>query len=188
MKNTIAIVIAFMMIACGGTKKYTDAENVAYDNLRQLVQSKSFIVRSNTASPMVSNAFMQVANTNILGPGNTANNINIASTSNWLRVVGDTINGNLPFFGEQNFGGSLGSQHQGIEFDSSPENYKVTEHTDKHKIDINFQIEDEYRGNERYNVFITVFPNNSSTIRINSTSRSSIEFRGDVSSWSEEKE
>ena len=179
--------LAILLISCGNTKTYTEQEQRAFQTVKDMVTARNFEIESNFARPMASVAFTQVANSGILGLGNTANSINISGTSNNLSVKGDTISGHFPYFGEQHFGGGYpGASHQGIEFKDIPENYEMTIDEKKHVITINFSIDDQYRNNERYNLFITIFQNKSSSIQINSTNRSSIEFVGSARSLKED--
>lgn len=180
MKNIFyLIIIIFATTACSNTKTYTEQDNQAYQALQDMVTSQKFEIQSNFARPLATTAFTQLANTNILGPGNTASNIDISGNSNGLTIKGDTISGIFPYFGEVQGGGTYpGTTHQGIEFKGVPENYKMTVNDEKHSVNINFRINDQFRSNENYNVFITLFPNNRSTIQINSTNRTSIEYSG----------
>ncbi len=180
MKNVFYIVMAIFIMSCSNSKSYTAQEDRAYQQLQELVASKNFEITSHTARPMASTALIQVANSNILGPGNSATNINLIGNVNSLKVMGDTIKGYLPFYGERFFGGNPGSNNNGIEFNDTPEDYQVKFNESKHIVIISFKIRDEYRGNERYNINMTMFPNNTSTINVQSMSRTSIEFLGNV--------
>jgi hypothetical protein len=187
MKQIGYILVLTIILSCSGTKTYTEQDLQQYSQLKALVESKQLQIRSNFARPMATTAFMQVANSGILGPGNSATNIDIASNSNLLKIQGDSITGYFPFFGEQRFGSSYPSgNNQGIDFKGIPKDYKVTENDAKHSVTINFKINDQHRTNEHYNVFITVFPNKRSTIQINSTNRTSIEFSGSIQALKEE--
>jgi hypothetical protein len=187
MKNALYIVISLLLLGCGTKKPFTEQDHQAFENLQAIVNAKRLEITSNWARPMVTTAFMQVANTNILGPGNTASSINLTSNSNSLKVKGDTISGYFPYFGEVQFGGGYAnSNHQGIEFKDIPEDYTVTVNDDKHTVELNFKIADQYRSNERYNVFITLFQNKRSSIQINSTNRTSIEYTGSIDQLKED--
>lgn len=181
MKVLAYLAVLLMIFSCGGTKNYTDEENRAYDNLQNLVNSKRFEIISNRARPMATLALQQLANANMLGPGNTAGSIDITSNANFLKMKGDSVSAFFPFYGEQNFGGgSYGGSHLGIEFDAVPENYDVTFDDEKHRANIRFKAKDKYRSNEFYNIYITIFPNYRSVIQVQSTSRTAIEFTGAV--------
>lgn len=177
--------LLILCFGCGSGKEFTEQEHQAYRNLQDLVASKSFEIVSTTARPMASAAFGKVANSRILGPGNNASHIDITSNSNRLVVNGDSIRGYLPFFGDQNFGGGYTGNHSGIEFNDVAENYTVTLNDKQHAVDIRFGIADKYRNSDRYDIMITLFPNNRSTIRVQSTTRSSIEYTGWVKATEE---
>lgn len=186
MKYVMFIVMSMFTLGCSNSKSYTAQEDRAYQQLKELVASQNFEVTSHTARPMASTAFIQVTNSNILGLGNSATNINLIGNANSLKVMGDTIKAYLPFYGEQFFGGNPGINNNGIEFNDMPEDYQVKLNDSKHIVEISFKIRDEFRGNERYDINMTLFPNNTSTINVQSTSRSNIEFLGNVKSLSEE--
>lgn len=177
-----------MLMGCGSNKEFTEQDHQAYRNLQDLVASKSFKIVSNSATPRASAAFTRVANSNILGPGSSANNIDITTNTNYLTVKGDSILGFLPYYGEQNFGGGYNGNHSGIEFKDVPKEYEVINNDKKHSVDILFKIDDQYRNSDRYDIRITLYPNNRSNIRVQSTSRSSIEYLGRVSKLEEAKE
>lgn len=188
MKIAIYIGLMLMFLNCGTNKTYSEKEYQDFERLKRIVNDKKLEVTSNFARPMATAAFMQVANTNILGPGNTASNIDITSNSNNFKIKGDTISGYFPYFGEQRFGGGYpGANHQGIEFKGIPEDYGVDIKYAKHTVNIRFKIEDDHRSNERYNVFITLFPNNRSNIQISSTNRTPIEFTGTMKELKEDE-
>lgn len=189
MKHILAYCVLFILfIGCSSSKEFTEQDNQDYQKLQDLVASKSFEIVSNSAMPMASASFSKVANSRILGPGNSAGNIDISSNSNRLVVEGDSIRGFLPFFGDQNFGGGYNGNHSGIEFNAIPQDYKVSLDDKKHAIDIRFKIADQYRNSERYDMIITLYPNYKSTIRVQSTNRSGIEYTGRVSKLEETKE
>ena len=185
MKQIIYIVGFIIILSCSGTKTYTEQELQQYSDLKALVQSKKLQIQSNFGRPLATAAFMQVANSGILGPGSTATNIDITSNSNRFTIDGDSISGYFPFFGEQRFGGSYpGSTQQGIEFNGIPKDYSVTENDAKQTVTISFKISDKYRSTENYNVSVTLFRSKKSNIQVNSTNRTSIEYSG---SWQQLK-
>ena len=174
-------------MSCGNSRTYTDQDNQNYQQLKDVVNSRKFDIHSNFARPLATNSFSQVVNSGVLGAGNTASNIDISGNSNAFRIQGDSISGYFPYFGEIQFGGGYpGSNHQGIEFNDIPKDYSVTENDLKHSVEIKFGIKDKFRSNEHYTVFITVFPSNRSTIQINSSNRTSIEYSGTLKRITEE--
>lgn len=189
MKKIFLLSTVFMfLMGCGSNKTFTEQDSRAYQSLQDMVALKSFEIVSNTAMPIASASYNRIANSSILGPGNNAGNIDITSNSNKVTVKGDSVQGYLPFFGDQNFGGDYGGTNGGIQFDGIPENYKVVNNDKKHAVEVSFKIDDSKRSNENYDITLTLYPNDRTYIRVASTSRSSIEYNGFVSKVEEPKE
>lgn len=176
-----------IILGCSSSKQFTEQDNQDYQNLQNLVASRSLEIISTSAMPMASATFSKVANSNILGPGNNASNIDISSNSNKLTIKGDSIQAYLPYFGEQNFGSSYGGNHTGIEFNNVPKDYQVVHNDKKHSVSISFKINDQYRNNDLYTIMITLYPNYRSEIRVQSTSRTSIGYIGRFTKLDEDK-
>ena len=189
MKRFLTYIALFVIVlGCSSSRSFTEEDNQAYQRLQDLVASKSLEIVSTSAIPMASAAFSRVANSKILGPGNNASNIDITSNSNRLTIKGDSIQGYLPYFGEQTFGGgAYGGNHTGIEFNDLPKDYQVVNNNKKHSVDISFKINDHYRNTDRYTIMITLYPNYRSEIRVQSTSRTSILYMGRVSNMESDK-
>lgn len=184
---TTYLILLTVVLSCGSSKEFTERQNEEYRALQELVASKSFEIVSTHAMPIASASFNKVANSRLLGPGNSANYIDISSNSNHLKIKGDTIHGYFPFFGDRNFGGGYGRQDAGIEFQGVPQDYRVIPNDKKHTVDIRFQTSDKNQKMERYEVVVTLFPNLKSTIMIRPTTRSAIEYTGRVSAVGEDK-
>ena len=189
MKRFLVYGALFVIVfGCGSQKSFTEQETQAYKNLQNLVASRSFEIVSTSATPIASVAFSRVANSRILGLGNNASNIDITTNANKLTVKGDSIRSYLPYFGEQHFGGGYAGNHSGIEFNDVPKDYQVFHNDKKHTVDITFKINDQYRNSDHYSIMITLYPNYRSDIRVQSTTRTSINYGGRVSSLEETKE
>ena len=182
MKQFLLYSILFgLLMGCGSNKQFTEQDNQDYQSLQDMVALKSFEIVSNSAMPIASASYNRVATSRILGPGNNAGNIDISSNGNKVTVKGDSIQGYLPFFGDQHFGGGYGGTNGGIEFNDIPENYKVVNNDKKHAVEVSFKIKDSKRPNEQYNMTITLYPNNRTYMRVQSSNRSSIDYSGRVS-------
>ncbi len=92
----------------------------------------------------------------------------------YLTIHKDRVDTYLPYFGVRHSGGGFG-ESGGIEFNDSVEDYKVEYDDDKKRIIVKFTS-----GNkgERFDVTLSVFKNGSSSLSINSTSRSRISYSG----------
>ena len=95
MKYLGFLILALMITGCSGSRQAADSNEA----LNQWITEGSYEIESQWASPMATQAFMAVANTNILGPGNTGNRISLIGNPNHLRIYNDSIDVDLPFFG-----------------------------------------------------------------------------------------
>ncbi|MFT6797739.1 MAG: hypothetical protein ACJART_002892 [Maribacter sp.] len=176
MKKGILIVLAYgLLLSCGSTNKVPqNAETLAV--FTNFVEQKVFEFRANTAYPMTTQAFNSVANSGILPPGSNSGAIQLIGIPNFIKVYGDSVSGNLPFYGERQFGGGLTS-NAGIEFKGIPSAYNQTYNAAKERYDIAFEISDKM---ERHQINITLFPNRSANVSVNSNQRNTIRYVGTV--------
>ena len=144
--------------------------------IHALVSSKSLEFTATSANPMVTQGMAAIANGGLVPPGSTISRIELTGTGNFLKIEGDSISANLPYFGERQFGGGYGSA-TGIEFNGLPENYVQEFNTDKQKYTISFQINN---SSDRYMVYVDIFPNLSSVVSVNMANRNAIQYNGRV--------
>ncbi len=176
MKKVLLLVLIFgITLGCGSAAKVTQRSE-AVAAFTRFVEQNTFEFRANTAYPMTTQAFNSVANSGILPPGSNSGAIQLIGIPNFIKVYGDSVSGNLPFYGERQFGGGLTS-NAGIEFKGIPKTYNQTYNEAKNRYDIAFEISDEM---ERHQVKITLFPNRSANVSVNSNQRNSIRYVGTV--------
>jgi hypothetical protein len=176
MKKGIIIALAFgLFLGCSSaTKVPQNAETVVA--FTRFVEQKTFEFRADIAYPMTTQAFNSVANSGILPPGSTSGAIQLIGIPNFIKVYGDSVSGNLPFYGERQFGGGLTS-NAGIAFKGIPKTYSQTYNEAKNRYDIAFEISDKM---ERHQVNIKLFPNASANVSVNSNQRNTIRYAGTV--------
>lgn len=177
MKKILLVGILFSVLtACGsGHPKHGDGTSNA---LEGMMAGPSLEIISTSAQPLMTAALQQLGNAGLFVNGSTAGNIDLSNNSNFLRVQKDSVMAMLPFYGERRFGGGYNSS-SGIEFAGVPEDL----HIQKGKAssyEIRFSMNDKNANTDNYRVFIKLFPNLTSTISITSSSRSSIQYRGQV--------
>ena len=166
-----------LLVACGPANVGSTSNDEVFESL---INQKSFEIISESATPQNTMAITAVTNSGLLAPGNTSGLINLVGNTNYLRVLGDSISGYLPFFGERRMGGSYGSRRGGIEFDGVPTNYEI-KNGKKNGREIRFTINDKENNTEQYRVLIYLYPNLRTTININSTHRTTMIYRGNAS-------
>ncbi len=177
MKRAVLLIVVFIFTqGCGTSNKLTNSpEQVA--QLHELVRAKSYVFTATRAYPMPSQAFNAIANSGILPPGTNSGMIDLTTITSFLKIDGDSITGDLPFYGERQFGGGPTSK-PGIAFKSVPYEYNQTYNEAKGYYKIVFEISDK---TEQYQVNLSLFPNNFANVSINSNQRSTIRYSGTVS-------
>jgi hypothetical protein len=167
-----------LLIGCGTSQtKVSSAENSA---LNGIMSSQSFEIVCDVAEPQVTNGMNAIANAGLLPIGSTVGSINLIGNSNFFRMENDTISAYLPYFGERQMGGGYnGTDGIAIQFNGVPSDLAV-EHGKNNTYDIYFDISDEKSSSERYSVYVKVYSNLTSSIRINSNQRFPISYRGNI--------
>ena len=175
MKNWIIFCILLTLLhSCGSTKNSLDTK--ATENFTNLIKDRSFEFTADWANPMATQGLNAISNAGLLPPGSNAGSIQINGTANLLKVKGDSVMANLPYYGERRFGGGYGS-NTGIEFEGIPKNYTEDYDTDKQQYNISFLMDKKM---ENYNVNIFVFPNKTATVTVTSNQRNTIRYQGHV--------
>ena len=174
--------ILIFIIVCFTYTMSSFAQNKEDDakRLQHLIESQSFLIVSNWASPNATSSTNFIANSGLLPLGSSANNISLIGNTNYVKFIGDQVIGYLPFYGERQIGGGYNIRDNGISFEGIPEDLKIKEGR-KGSYKISFRINDKNKESESYNVFIKLFPNHRSNISINTSHRTGINYSGAIS-------
>ena len=114
----LMFVLSLFLFACASTKTNDSSQ------LDALLDQKNFIIESNAALPQVTSAMTSIANSGLLAPGSTAGRIDLVGTHNYLKVMGDSISGYLPYFGQSQGGNAYRNTNMAIQFDGIPSNFE----------------------------------------------------------------
>ncbi len=172
-----------LWIGCSSSQN-TSTSTTKSKLLDDLVAQKSFQIESDQANPLVSGSLNTIANSGLIPPGSTVGTINLIGNPNYFKVKGDSITMYLPYYGEQQMAGAYNNRDVGIEFNGVPYRVEITKNERRNTYKLNYHIRN---NTEVYKVFVTLFPNLTSTIRINSNQRTPIGYKGRVSKLSEKK-
>ncbi|MFD2585587.1 DUF4251 domain-containing protein [Croceitalea marina] len=165
----------FLIASCSSSKQvYSDKE---MESLHTLVKSKSFEIQSDWAYPLPSNSLNSLANAGLFLPGNNANQISLIGNANFLRIKGDSIKAQLPYYGERQISSNYGSTDTGIVLDGLVEDLTMDFNEKKNRYELRFQAN---QAIENYQIAINIFSNKQASININSTHRTNIAYRGDI--------
>ncbi len=121
MRNLLYLLIVLTVVySCGSTKNTMNAQET--EQFTNFIENHFFEFTADWANPMATQGLNAISNAGLLPPGSNAGSIQINGTSNFLRIKGDSVMANLPYYGERRFGGGYGSS-TGIEFEGVPLNY-----------------------------------------------------------------
>lgn len=169
-----------VFISCKSTKNTVSTEQIAV--LKDVVALKNFEVLSDFAQPLALNAGVTGLQ-NLMPPGSTINNISLIGNPNFFRVMNDSISMDLPYYGQQRMSRGYNS-NIGIKFEGKIDSYTETFNEKKKTFVLKYSLKGE---EERYDVILTLFPNNTSMMSINSSHRTSINYNGKWKSLNKEQ-
>lgn len=170
-----AVLMLLFVMSCSTYKPLTEAQR---RELQAWGTEKAFVIESDWAKPMPTAALNAIANTGILGLGNSAGSINILGNVNYFKMKGDTIEAHLPYYGERYMGGGYNNK-TAIAFNDVPDSKEITWNEQKQRAEMRFSIRQE-DDNEKYDIFILIFPNKTTRIDVNSSERSYITYEGKI--------
>ncbi|APQ19067.1 DUF4251 domain-containing protein [Maribacter hydrothermalis] len=173
MKKLILCFLLFNIILGCSSTKTTIADN---HPIHSLVSSKSYQFTADWANPMVTQSLTAISNSGLIPPGSNISRINLAGNSNYLKMDEDSISAILPYYGERQSGGGYGAS-SGIEFNGIPKDYQQIFDIKSSTYSINFTINNSI---EQYFIRMTIFPNKSTTVTVNSNNRNSIRYDGEI--------
>ena len=174
--RTVMILFVLVGFAIGCKAPETAVSQANIDALDNMITNKNFEFRAEWAQPLVTTSLNGLVNSGLLPPGSSINRINLQGNSNFLRMEGDRVWADLPYYGERQAGGAY-ARATGIEFDGIPTDLEITENEKKQSYLIRFDIRNKA---EAYQVSLELFPNLSGTISVNSTQRLNIRYSGTV--------
>ncbi|MCW5515257.1 DUF4251 domain-containing protein [Muriicola sp. Z0-33] len=174
--SSLLLLFILMCMGCGSSNKIVEP-SAQSRQLDQWVAQKSFEINSDWAIPLMTNSLNQVTNAGIMPPGSSANRISIIGTSNHLRMSVGELDASLPFFGERQVGGGYNNAGSGIILQGTPRNYEAVKDERTLKHTIKFDVRNK---TEAFDVTLTLYPNLTSEIQINSSQRFPMRYTGRV--------
>lgn len=176
---TILVLALLLFWSCRSTKNdlVNNSKESQLIQLKELVASRSFKFKADTAYPMQTYDMMQVTNALLRNTGNTAGRISLMGNGDYITVKGDTVQAELAYFGERRMGFNIDPQDIGIHFEGNPSDYVVIENTKKKTLNIEFKTKSK---TEQYDVIMSVYPSKSATVYISSTNRTSMRYDGEI--------
>lgn len=169
-----------LILGCSSTSKtnYNAAKKEALDTM---VAERTFEIVSRSALPLATNSLNSISNAGLLPLGSTGNRVDLTTTPNYLRIIGDSLDVFLPYFGERQMGGGYNNTNVGITFKGLPKKFEITQNEKTQGYTMSFVIKNQ---GESYTVTTELFPNHNSSINVISTHRTPIGYNGRVSEYS----
>jgi len=163
----------FILSSCSSSKSKATPEQL--NKLTELVNEKQFEIVSDMAYPQVSSAMVSLQNSGLMLPGSNVSQINLIGNVNYLRIVGDSIYAELPYFGERQMNAGYNGSDSSISIENVLQNYSIEESEKDDSYIISFDAKTQ-RELLRFN--ITIFPNLNTDIFLNGPTRTPIRFTG----------
>lgn len=164
-----------LLVLTGCGAQSSNAEKSA-EQVQKTLARDQFEIKFDKAMPMTSHALNQVFyQLDFARLGNSPSVIRISDQNSYVKFKKDTVSGDLPFYGE-GYTGHYMNRHSGIKFDGTPEDFEKSEKDNQTRI--KFNIRDEERHGEQYDISITIYKNGKATLHVNSMHRTSISYRG----------
>ncbi|MBR9853980.1 MAG: DUF4251 domain-containing protein [Algicola sp.] len=176
-----AYLLLLASMACASTQNKATPEQISA--LEKMVANKHFEIKAQWAQPLVTQSLNSIANSGLLPPGSTASRIEINGAANYLRMVGDSVMADLPFFGERRMGGGYNQSGGGIVFEGVPRDFTITPNKKDDGRTVRFSISGD---SEDYQVIAQLYPNGLARLNISSTHRTNMWYQGDVFPYKEE--
>ena len=181
-RNFVAFLFVVLLIACGATNQKTSKleDTQALDDL---ANAKELKLDVNWVRPLMTTSVSSALSSGLILPGNPISQINVMGNGYFIQIEGDSVSGNLPYYGERQMGGGFNA-NAGIKFKGVTENLEITKNEAKQFYNIGFTITEEV---ETFSVRMRLFPDLSATTVINSSYRTSIRYEGDVAAIDKEE-
>jgi hypothetical protein len=171
--------IFVLLFSCSSTESEAmkEAKIQQFNELKELVEDKSFKFIAETAHPMQTYAVTQVTNALLRNTGNSSGTIFLTGRGDYIKVMKDTVSAELSYFGEVRFVGSIDPSDSGINFDEESLNFTTTENEKKKTLNLEFDVNSK---TDRYNVIMQIYPSKRTNVIINSSKRTSIRYGGKI--------
>ena len=171
-KIITVIITAMVLASCGTSKTVVSAEEL--NKVNAIIESDTLTIESVWAYPQNQST---IINTRLLPPESAAGNINLQGNENYFKKIGDSLSFDLPFFGVRQMGAAYDIDKAGFTFDGLPDEFEHTfdekKSVHQYKIEVN-------NSTENLQMIIKIFANLNTEIRVNSSHRSSIAYRGKI--------
>lgn len=174
MGTRIFIMLLFVVsiISCKSGKTPTAEE---LEKLNTIAEMDTLTIEFDSAYPLSASI---INNSSVLLPQDSrGGTINLIGNYNHFKILGDSLSISLPYFGERQMGGGYNLDDAGIKFEGKPLVTKHSYNSKKHKQEYYFEVK---KGSETFQMNLSIFSNLNTDLRVTSTHRTAISYRGNV--------
>lgn len=164
--SLFTIAALFLLVSCGSSSKTTNAERQDLSSISNLLNKRSFEIENQWAFPL------------------RGGRIDLIGNPNFIRILGDSADVYLPYFGVRQMGGGYG-EPGGIIFNGLIKDVNIEQGKNDKSMTMNFKAD---QGNENLQFFITLFPNNKTNISVSSTQRDAISYQGHAKPYKDKED
>lgn len=175
MKNVLFLVLLCSLASCSSTKT-SPAREAQAARVQELINNKKININAVWAHPQPDNVLNQLGANNLLGAGNTAGRIYLLGSSQTFKLINDSAQVYLPFYGERRLSGGYNSSNA-VEFSGPVTDFKSEKNEKKKRTELSFTAQET---GENYNVNIDIYDSGRASIVVNSTHRSFIRYEGEL--------
>lgn len=168
----LVVFTSLLFFGCGSAKK----TQVANQTLDTMMEQKAFKIKVRVAEPQVTTALAQIGASGLMRPGNTISRIDVTGEGYFIKLNGENVAANLPYFGERQMGGGYGSD-TGIKFNQTARDLSIVKDAEKHSYVVSFSVDN---STESYFFTIDLGTNLNSTVWVRSSHRNRIRYTGNV--------
>ncbi|THD69601.1 DUF4251 domain-containing protein [Robertkochia marina] len=172
--------LVLLMVSCGSSKSEPTPEELS--SLKALLEERDFEFQALWALPQTTREMAALANAGLLRNGDTPNRINLVGNPNYLRMTGDSVDVNLPYYGVQRMNVSLDPRKNGFNFHKPYQGFELTYKPEKQLYEVRFEVTDKTNS---YWMILTVYPGRTAYLKVNSSNRDFINYEGKISSIKE---
>ncbi len=168
------LVITVFFISCKSAKNTITPEQMALFD--EMISKKEIDIEFIWAQP--SGLFNNVRGIeNLLPNGSTVGSISLIGNDNYLKIIKDSIAMDIPYYGEQQLSSSssYGTSGIGLAYNGIPEKFSETFNKKRNRYVLKYTMKAK---TEILDIILYLYPNYSTTLSVNSSHRSTINYNG----------
>ena len=166
--------LVFVLSGCSGAKKPLSAE--AWNRMEDAVTNRNFQFTAQWAEPLQTGSMNQIANAGLIPPGSNVNRIDLTGTANYLKMQGDQVEMQLPYYGERQINQTYG-RAPGMVFEGNAIDIQTRKNEKKQYYDLDFNLKNE---TELLQCSLRIFSGMRTILTIYSSQRNMIRYVGEI--------